>query len=154
MMAEYTGITVSNLSVLLWRDYPFLVPYQWYAQQSLDQPPLVSTLVLNMVLQIVSEVIVDSICMYVEEKRGSISSAQVWNALGNRSFLILYGVSAWFTTVAANGFVRFSDNTDLCKGENVCCCMNKGLVQGGVYEAYCNLIYPNVSWDRGLETCP
>jgi len=89
-------------------------------------------------------VLVDGTCLYFERITDPLS---IWRALNKRKFVPLLLFSTWYGSSLAAAIFITGDDISTCLGTDMCFCVNNGLSQGGVREAYCHLIYPNATWD-------
>ena len=155
MMAEYTGIVLSSLTVVVYRNRRLFVPLPIYASQALNEPFETTSVLVYLGLQIFGELLVDSVCLYHEEKKSSVNSGKVWKGLYKRSFFLMYIFATGYGYCCAFAIVYGSDSFSKCMGKNMCCCVNNGLVEGGVFDAYCALLqeHKNVSWSPPPSFC-
>jgi hypothetical protein len=98
----------------------------------------------NALLQIVVEMLVDVVCLRFERHT---DPRTVWASMSKRIFVLMFMLSSWYGIVGAVGFFYAGDSLVKCQGSDMCHCVNHGLMNGGVREAYCKIIYPNASWD-------
>jgi hypothetical protein len=145
MMAEYVGIINSYILLVFFTDKPLARPYPWYIDNVLGKSTANhGLLIFSTVLQILMEVLVDGTCLYFERITDPLS---IWRALNKRKFVPLLLLSTWYGSSLAAAIFIAGDNFSTCLGTDMCFCVNNGLSQGGVREAYCHLIYPNATWD-------
>ena len=97
-------------------------------------------------MQFGCELFVDGYCVYFERR---LDHWRSWNLITKNlcKFTLLYGFVSLVGVSLAIKVVENSDSTVSCSGEDICFCVNNGLVVGGVRESYCRLIYPNATWD-------
>ena len=151
MLAEYTGIAISCFYIAFWNDKPIYHPFQYYAKSTLvGTTPNLAPLFYNAAMQLVCEVFVDSFCMYYERR---LDHWRSWKMITQnlKIFMSIYNFAVLVGATLATWMVIHSDDLALCKGKDVCFCVNNGLVIGGVIEAYCKRIYPNGTWDAQSE---
>ncbi len=112
---------------------------------------------LDMNWQKDAEILVDVICTYHER----LTDPRIaWEAFFNdrKSFIFLYAFASLVGGGLANVVVSNSGSFSACTGRDMCYCVNNGLVENGVRETYCKLIYPNSSgmvppqWDVTCTT--
>ena len=145
MMAEYIGIINSFVALAWSTDVPLARPYPWYIDNVLGKSTANhGLLIFSTVLQILMEVLVDGTCLYFERITDPLS---IWRALNKRKFVPLLLLASWCGSTLANVIFINGENFSTCLGTDMCFCVNNGLSQGGVREAYCHLIYPNATWD-------
>ena len=144
MIAEYVGILTTLVFIAFKSDNVLSASFPWYTSQPLDQPQALAPLFKNSLLQFVMELVVDVLCVYLE--RGTDPTV-AWNtAKANKvSFLTLLTLCIQTGSVIGRAVVQLSDNVDGCAGQDMCNCVNNGLVIGGVKDTYCKLIYANTS---------
>jgi len=148
MMAEYVGIINSYILLVFFTDKPLARPYPWYIDNVLGKSTANhGLLIFSTVLQILMEVLVDGACLYFERITDPLS---IWRALNKRKFVPLLLLASWYGSTLAYAIFTNGDNISTCLGTDMCFCVNNGLSQGGVREAYCHLIYPNATWDTDL----
>ncbi len=146
MMAEYVGIMNSFILLISYTDKPLISPYNWYIDNVLGKESEDvdrSALIFTALLQFGMEMVVDSLCLYFDRKTDPLS---IWKSLNKRKFIPLFIMASWYGSVLAVTMFVGSDNVDKCMGADLCYCVNNGLMEGGVLEAYCFLIYPNANW--------
>lgn len=145
MMAEYVGIASSGFLLAFWSSKPLLKTFNWYVDNALgDQTPDFRWLCFTTAVQVGFEIMVDVICLRYEKRT---DPSAIWASTNKRVFGILFLMSSWYGSIAAVAFFNLGDNWNACQGMDMCHCVNNGLQEGGVREAYCHLIYPNGTWD-------
>ena len=70
----------------------------------------------------------------------------IWKSMNKRKFVPLFIMASWYGSMLAVAVFVTGDNNDKCMGTDLCYCVKNGLIEGGVKEAYCFLIYPNANW--------
>ena len=147
MLAEYTGIAASCFIIPFWRDKPLAKPYQYYAKSTLvGSTPDLTPQFFSCALQFACELFVDGCCVYFERR---LDHWRSWGLITRTlcKFILLYCFVALVGGTVAEGVILLSDQLVSCDGQDMCLCVNHGLVVGGVRESYCRLIYPNATWD-------
>lgn len=147
MMAEYTGIVVSFFLIVYWSDNIIYSPFQYYASiVQVDEPQNLYPLALASFIQFFGEIIVDTICMYFEKRTDPIVT---WKGLKRKRmtiFIFLYAYTSLYSSIAAYEMIANRvGGFDSCYGRNMCYCVGNGLVQDGIREKYCHILYPNNS---------
>ena len=119
-------------------------PYPWYTSQPLDQPQVLAPLFYSSLAQFVMEIAVDVLCAYFE--RGTDPTV-AWNTFkaNKSSFLTLLAMASLAGGICARSVVLLADNLEGCAGQDMCNCVNNGLIVGGNLDTYCKLIYSNTS---------
>ncbi len=151
MMAEYVGIFSSCLLFVCWKHAPLVVPQAPYATQALDEDIDASRVVWFSVIQFLFEVCVDNVCINFEHYD---TKTMYKNVSNKRHFFFFFALSTYYGTYLAHAFIRVQDNFQACQDQDMCYCVNNGLVKKGVREAYCMLIYPGVNWGDSNFTLP
>ncbi len=98
----------------------------------------------SLALQLIFELITDTVCVVFEARKG-LNPVAVWRRLPKLQLLPAFMLMSVFATIAGTHRVRNGDNLNACENKDMCCCVNNGLRQYGVREAYCQLLYPNSS---------
>ncbi|GBG25783.1 Hypothetical Protein FCC1311_020022 [Hondaea fermentalgiana] len=144
MLAEYIAILMVPLIILTFRTRIILIPLNYYSNQFDAATPFqgidVWPLARWTALQLVTELIVDALCIAYERKHLKIDLERLWSRRPS-SFV------PWviFASLGAAPFVYLTLDTDLCAdpGKNYCNCANgNGLSSGGLLQKYCEQLYP------------
>ena len=122
--------------------YPFR-PYRKYPEL-FDGGNYYGVLAVGTMVQIVIEIITDTVCLVFEARRGlapARSVARVAQSGAHADHLVRAHVRH------KGGQYRSlnGDSVDKCNQRDVCWCVGDGLLPGGVREGYCLLLYPNSS---------
>jgi hypothetical protein len=145
MMAEYVGIFASFIYLVAYVDKPVSAPYPWYIEQVFEPSKAdFTSLIYSTALQLVMELLVDSVCLYFDRRTDPLS---IWKSLDKRKFVPLFMLASWYGTLLADMAFKWGDDLTKCWGTDMCFCVKNGLLQGGVREAYCLKIYPNATWE-------
>ena len=99
---------------------------------------------LSLAVQLIFELITDTVCVVAEARRG-LDSVTVWRRLPKAQLLPAFLLMSAYATLAGTWRVTYGDNLDRCENKNMCYCVDNGLRPDGVREAYCQLHYPNTS---------
>jgi hypothetical protein len=107
----------------------------------------------SLAVQVLFEIITDTVCMIFEARRG-LNPVAVWRRLPKAQ------LCAGFMLMSVHGYIggvwrtSVGDNMDACTNKDMCYCVNNGLRPLGIREAYCLLLYPNSSGAPGAATRP
>ena len=99
-------------------------------------------------MQIVIEIITDTVCLVFEMRRG-LAPLAVWRELPKAALTPIILFALIYATYVGQVRSLFGDSVDQCNHRDMCWCVGNGLLPGGVREGYCLLLYPNTS---GLPT--
>ena len=96
-------------------------------------------------VQIVIEIITDTVCLVFEARRG-LAPLAVWRELPKAALtpIILFALM-FATLVGQYRSLNGGDSVEQCNHGDVCWCVGNGLLPGGVREGYCLLLYLNSS---------
>jgi hypothetical protein len=144
--SEYAGILIVALDLWIYSGAKLLFPAMYYLQTAgpflpgLDAAPIL----VSAALQIASELAVDTICAWHEDRQGCETLAS-WRSKG-RLFPLHLALAAWFALVMSNFCIGgVQDNLSLCCGLDMCFCAPDalgGLLRGGYRASYCAHVYP------------
>ena len=98
----------------------------------------------SLAVQLIFELITDTVCVVYEARRG-LDPVAVWRRLPKAQLLPVFLLMSAFATIGGAFRVIYGDNLDGCVNKDMCYCVNNGLRPDGVREAYCQLLYPNTS---------
>ena len=98
----------------------------------------------SLAVQLIFELITDTVCVAFEARRG-LSPVAVWRRLPKAQLLPAFLLMSVFATIGGAFRVAYGDNFGRCVNMDMCYCVNNGLQPDGVREAYCQLLYPNSS---------
>jgi hypothetical protein len=146
MWSEYAGIFVANLVLFLGQTMPLYYSFRPYRKhpELFNGGNYNSMLACDTMVQVVIEIITDTICLVVEARRGREPLA-VWRQLPKARLLPLIFVVLIFATLSGQIRSLQGDSVDQCNHRDLCWCVGNGLLPGGVREGYCLLLYPNSS---------
>lgn len=146
MWGEFAGIYIGSVILALGQRnamrYPFR-PYRMHAEL-FDGGNFYLELLFTSAVQVAIEIATDTVCL-VFQGRGRLDAWSVWRGLPRRA---LMPVAFWGMLFAAvTGSIRSSwgDSLTACNYQQVCNCVGRGLLPGGVREAYCMMLYANTS---------
>jgi hypothetical protein len=113
-----------------------------------------NTIWQSLAVQLTLELIVDTVCVMFEARRG-LHPVVVWRALPRARLLPVFMIMSAFATFAGSFRALFGDTFDACENSDMCYCVNKGLRPDGVLEQYCRLLHPNTSgWPSAASAAP
>ena len=95
-------------------------------------------------VQIVIEIVTDTICLMFEARRG-LELVAVWRELPKAALTPIVLYALYFAALAGGARSILGDSLDRCNHHDMCWCVGNGLQPGGVREGYCMLLYPNSS---------
>jgi hypothetical protein len=98
----------------------------------------------SLAVQLIFELITDTVCVVFEARRG-LNPVAVWRRLPKAQLLPAFLLMSVFATIGGAFRVMYGDNFGRCENMDMCYCVNNGLRPDGVLEAYCLLLYPNSS---------
>jgi hypothetical protein len=98
----------------------------------------------SLAVQLLFEIISDTVCTYFEARRG-LNPIAVWRNLPKAQLCAGFMLMSIFGYIGGAYRTSYGDSLDECVNEDMCFCINNGLRPGGVREAYCLLLYPNSS---------
>jgi hypothetical protein len=103
-----------------------------------------STNLLSFAVQLISELVTDTICIAAEARRGfDMHSAWEDRFDGFLSALLICSLVCFST---ASALTTGADDFSQCRGQDMCFCSGgNGLVPSGVADSYCMYLYPNTS---------
>ena len=98
----------------------------------------------SLAVQLIFELITDTVCVVFEARRG-LNPVAVWRRLPKAQLLPVFLLMSAFATIGGAFRVMYGDDFGRCVNMDMCYCVNNGLRPDGVREAYCQLLYPNSS---------
>jgi hypothetical protein len=146
MWAELAGIYIGSLLLSLGQSLPLFYPFGPYRKyrELLDGGNYYGELAVATMVQIVIEIVTDTICLMFEARRG-LEPLAVWRELPKVALTPSVMFALMFATLAGQVRTFLGDSLDQCHHRDVCWCVGDGLLPGGVREDYCLLLYPNSS---------
>jgi len=150
MWGEFAGIYIGSLVLFLGQSLPLYYTFRPYRKypELFDGGNYYGVLAVGTMVQIVIEIITDTVCLVFETRRGLLPLA-VWRELPKAALTPIVLFALMFATLAGTFRSLLGDSVDQCNHRDVCWCVGDGLLPGGVREGYCLLLYPNTS---GLPT--
>ncbi len=142
IFAEYAGILTGT--VVLWCGswnplaYPFR-PFRKYPQL-FDEESIALELVSLMAMQLLIEIVTDTVCIVYETRRG-LDPLAVWTGLSKKTLLPFVVYAIFFASYGGQVRSILGDRFNACWSRDFCWCINNGLLPGGVREAYCLLVH-------------
>jgi hypothetical protein len=122
--------------------YPFR-PYRKHSAL-FDGGNYYNELALGTMVQVVIEIITDTVCVVFEVRRG-LQPLSVWRELPKAALTPLILFALMFATYAGQARSLYGDSVHRCNHRDMCWCVGNGLLPGGVREGYCLLRHPNSS---------
>jgi hypothetical protein len=146
MRGEFAGIYIGSLVLFLGQSLPLYYPFRPYRKypELLDGGSYYGVLAVGTMVQIVIEIITDTVCL-VFEARGGLAPLAVWRELPKAALTPIILFALMLATMAGQFTILNGDSVDQCNHRDVCWCVGDGLLPGGVREGYCLLLYPNSS---------
>jgi len=146
MWSEFAGIYIGSLVLFLGQSLPLFYPFRLYRKypELFDGGNYYGVLAVGTVVQIVIEIITDTVCLVFEARRG-LAPLAVWRELPKAALTPIILFALMFATLAGQYRSVLGDSVDQCNHRDVCWCVGDGLLPGGVREGYCLLLYPNSS---------
>ncbi len=146
MWAELAGIIIGSLVLFLGQRMPLFYPFRPYRKhpELFDGGNYYGELAVGTVVQIVIEIITDTVCLVFEARRG-LAPLAVWRELPFAALTPIVLFVLMFATLAGQMRSLYGDSVGKCNWRDVCWCVGDGLQPGGVREGYCLLLYPNSS---------
>jgi hypothetical protein len=150
MWAELAGILIGSLVLFLGQSLPLYYTFRPYRKypELFDGGNYYVVLAVGTMVQIVIEIVTDTVCVVFETRRGLVPLA-VWRELPKAALTPIILFALMCATVAGQNRSLQGDSVDQCNHRDMCWCVGNGLLPGGVREGYCLLLYPNTS---GLPT--
>jgi hypothetical protein len=147
MWAECAGIYISSVVLFLGQSnalyYPFR-PFRKYPQL-FDGGNYYGELAVGTLMQIVIEIITDTVCLVFETRRG-LEPIAAWRELPKAAlapivlFALIYATYGGMARSLLGG-----DSVSECNHRDLCWCLGKSVLPDSVREGYCLLLYPNSS---------
>ncbi len=146
MWGEFAGIYIGFVLLLLGQSNALYYPFRPFRNhpELFHRGNYYAELAFGTVVQIVIEIITDTVCLVFETRRG-LQPLTVWRELPKAALtpIILFGLI--FVTYIGQLRSNWGDSLDQCNHRDLCWCVGSGLLPGGVREGYCLLLYPNSS---------
>ena len=144
MWSELAGIYIGSLVLFLGQSLPLFYPFRPYRKypELFDGGNYYGVLAVGAVVQIVIEIITDTVCLVFEARRG-LTPLEVWRELPKAALTPIIFSMLLFATLAGQYRSLNADSGNQCIYRDVCWCVGDGLLPGGVREGYCLLLYPN-----------
>jgi hypothetical protein len=146
MFGEYSGILIGSLILFMGQHnvmrYPFR-PYRMHPNL-FDGGNFYGELLAGTVVQMVIEVVTDTVCLLYEGRRG-LDPLAVWRDLPRGALFPVVFAGMLYSTLAGTLRTAYGDSLVKCVHTDMCGCVGRGLLPGGVREAYCMMIYANTS---------
>ena len=147
MWSEHAGICIGTMVLWLGHSNPLYYPFRPYR----NYPDLLDgdsnyfgTLAFGAVVQIVIEVVTDTVCLVFERRKG-LEPLTVWRKLPWIALSPLFLCALVYATLAGQIRSLYGDEVQTCNHSDLCACVNNGLQPGGMRELYCLMLYPNSS---------
>jgi hypothetical protein len=146
MWGEFAGIYIGSLVLFLGQRMPLYYPFRPYRKypELFDGGNYYGVLAVGTMMQIVIEIITDTVCLVFEARRG-LAPLAVWRELPKAALTPIILFALMFATMAGQIRSLYGDSVDKCIRRDPCWCVGDGLLPGGVREGYCLLLYPNSS---------
>jgi hypothetical protein len=146
MWAEYAGIYIGSLVLFLGQRMPLFYSFRPYRKypELFDGGNYFGVLAVGTMVQVVIEIVTDTVCLVFEARRG-LAPLAVWRELPKAALTPIILFALMFATLAGQFRSLYGDSEDQCNHRDVCWCVGNGLLPGGVREGYCLLLYPNSS---------
>jgi hypothetical protein len=146
MWGECAGIYISSVVLFLGQCnalyYPFR-PFRKY-RELFDGGNFYGELAIATLVQIMIEIITDTICLVFEGRRG-LQPLAVWHELRKAALTPVIILTLTYAAQIGQSRSFTGDTVTNCNGRDVCWCVGDGLRPNGVREGYCLLLYPNSS---------
>jgi hypothetical protein len=145
MWAEYAGIYIGSLVLFLGQRMPLFYSFRSYRKhpELFDGGNYYGELAVGTMVQIVIEIITDTVCLAFLARRG-LAPLAVWRELPKAALTPIILFALMFATLAGqHRSLNGGDSVEQCNHGDVCWCVGNGLLPGGVREGYCLLLYPN-----------
>jgi hypothetical protein len=147
MWSEFAGIYIGTVVLFLGQRNAMYYPFRPFRKhpELFDGGNYYGELAVGAIVQIVIEIVTDTVCLVFETRRG-LSPLAVWRELPKAELtpIILFAL-IYATYVGQARSLLYGDSLDQCNHRDVCWCVGNGLLPGGVREGYCLLMYPNSS---------
>jgi hypothetical protein len=146
MWSEFAGIYIGTVVLFLGQRMPLFYPLRPYRKypELFDGGNYYGFLAVGTMVQIVIEIITDTVCLVFEARRGFAPLA-VWRKLPKAALTPIILFVLMFATMAGQARSLYGDSFDQCNHRDLCWCVGDSLLPGGVREGYCLLLYPNSS---------
>ncbi len=146
MWGELAGIYIGSLLLYLGQSMPLRYPFRPYRKypELFDGGNYYGELALGAGVQIVIEIITDTVCLVFEARRG-LELLAVWRELPKMALTPAVLIVLLFGTLSGQVRSLFGDALERCNHRDPCWCVGNGLLPGGVREGYCLLLYANSS---------
>jgi hypothetical protein len=146
MWGELAGLYIGSLVLFLGQSLPLFYPFRPYRKypELFGGGNYYGVLAVGTLVQIVIEIITDTLCLVFEARRG-LAPLAVWRELPKAALTPIIFFALMFATLAGQYRSLFGDSLKQCIDRDMCWCVGDGLLPGGVREGYCLLLYPNSS---------
>ena len=141
MWSEFAGIYIGSLVLFLGQSLPLFYPFRPYRKypELFDGGNYFGVLAVGTMVQVVIEIVTDTVCVVFETRRGLVPLA-VWRELPKAALTPIILFALMFATLVGQCRSLFGDSVDQCNHRDVCWCVGDGLLPGGVREGYCLLL--------------
>jgi hypothetical protein len=147
MVAEYVGIFVTPILIVVWRSRPLLGVFSYYNNSPDEVFNLGITLwplMWSVGLQFIAEVIVDTVCILRERANGLTLLVSWYKKLRRRGnlFFTLFIWATVYSITSATGINRMQRQYDpyRCRDTDLCYCRAHN--SQDLLSKYCELLYP------------
>ena len=149
------GMFIATALLLRWQSDVLAFPAAAYARQPdlFDGITHSDEIWWSLGVQLVFEIITDTVCMVAEARRG-LNPVVVFRELPKAQLLPAFLLMSVWGFISGSFRSTNGENFDACTNKDMCYCVNDGLRPEGVLEAYCRLLYPNSSGVPGAATAP
>ncbi len=146
MWAEFAGIYIGFVVLLLGQSNALYFPFRPFRKypELFHGGNYYAELAFGTVVQIAIEIIVDTVCVVFETRRG-LQLLTVWREFPKAAFTPIILFALIYATYVGQARSILGDSLDPCNHRDFCWCVGSGLLPGGVREGYCLLLYPNSS---------
>jgi hypothetical protein len=146
MWGELAGIYIGSMLLFLGQSLPLYYTFRPYRKhpELFHGGNYYEELAVATMVQIVIEIITDTVCLVFAARRG-LAPLAVWRELPKSALTPIILFALMFATLAGRVRSVDGDSVDRCNHRDVCWCVGDGLLPGGVREGYCLLLYPNSS---------
>jgi hypothetical protein len=146
MWAEYAGIYIGTVVLFLGQRTPLYYTFRPYRKypELFDGGNFYAELVIGALMQVVIEIITDTVCVVFQTRRG-LEPLAVWRELPKAALTPIVFFALISATLTGMGRSQWGDAVDPCNHRDMCWCVGNGLLPGGVREGYCLMLYPNNS---------
>jgi hypothetical protein len=141
--SEYVSIAVILGAVYLFADMPLYMPLDVYNDQPrpFEEPIDASKLIFPTLLQLIAEIIVDTLCNYYQSRAG-FDLVDTWKAKP-KYFMLFALMSGLYASTQAFLIISFGDDLMPCTDLPMCECWTggvNGIKKNSVRASYCKLV--------------